>query len=521
VYVSDIFLRQLAQRGEELGIGTEASVDLFEKLPVPFGLVRYGVAPDHPAIKWIMGALEKTLDNPKIRLFSDVEFGKDITLGDLRARYDFVIFTTGAVADRPIALPGSTLPQVYGAAQFVEWYDGYPTGTRTWPLDAEQVAVIGGGNVAMDISRLLVKNPDDLLGTDIPSEVLSELRGNKLQDLHLFVRRGPAQAKFSVQELRELENLHGVQIVVEPSEFDIDAATREVASQDKLTRQMIDELDTVRDMAMKMAAGAGSGSGAAADAVTPDATTGASAHDGAWDAAGGGSASPAGAGAGVGAAAASAGVDFEGKPATRRYHIHFNANPVEILGENGSVVGLRVERTAVSAEGKMVGTGEFTDYPVGAVYHAVGYKPAEVAEIPYDSQRLTLRNVHGRIVNEPGVDEREQGQHGQPIAGLYSSGWAKRGPVGLIGSTKSDAMETVGNILDDLSASPTKGRTVPDEGADVHSIVALLESRGVNFLDFAGWKRLDAYERAEGAKVGREHIKVVDPELMRSVSRGE
>ena len=477
VYVSDIFLRQLSQCGEELGIGTEATVDLFEKLPVPFGLVRYGVAPDHPAIKWIMGALEKTLNNPKIRLFSDVEFGKDITLSEMRRHYDFVIFATGAVDDRPLTIPGADFPQVYGAAHFVEWYDGYPTGARQWPLDAAQVAVIGGGNVAMDISRLLVKNPDDLLGTDIPTEVLNELKSNKVQDLHLFIRRGPAQAKFSVQELRELENLRGVQIVVDPRDFDIDEATREVASQDKLTRQMLDELEVIRDMAATMAAGANE---------------------------------------------SDMGVDFEGNPATRRYFFHFYANPTEILGVNGQVEALRVERTAVSAEGSMEGTGEFVDYPVRAVYHAVGYKPAEVTEIPYDNQRLTLRNVGGRIVNEPGVQEREAGQPGVPMQGLYSTGWAKRGPVGLIGSTKSDAMETVGNILDDLAAASDKGRTADaDAVADDQAIVALLESRGVNFLDFEAWKRLDAYEHAEGAKVGREHIKVVDPELMRSVSRGE
>ena len=477
VYVSDIFLRQLAQRGEELGIGTEASVDLFEKLPVPFGLVRYGVAPDHPAIKWIMGALEKTLNNPKIRLFSDVEFGKDITLADLRQRYDFVIFSTGAVDDRPLVLPGANLPQVYGAARFVEWYDGYPTGVRTWPLDAETVAVIGGGNVAMDISRLLVKNADDLLGTDVPAAVVEGLRANKVRDLHLFVRRGPAQAKFSVQELRELENLRGVQIVVDPAEFEIDDATREVASQDKLTRQMLDELEVIRGMAEKMAAGSG---GSDSNAM---------------------------------------GVDFEGNPATRRYHFHFFSNPTQVLGENGAVSGLRVERTQVSAAGQMQSTGETTDYPVQAVYHAVGYKPAEVSEIPYDEQRLTLRNVGGRIVSEPGVEERESGQQGAPLTGLYSTGWAKRGPVGLIGSTKSDALETVGNILDDLAAAPNAGRVVADTDADEHSIVALLEERGVDFLDFAGWKNLDAYERAEGAKVGREHIKVTDPDLMRKVSR--
>ena len=157
VYSSDIFLRQLKKLGEELGLGTKARIDLFEKLPVPFGLVRYGVAPDHPSIKFIASALEKTLDNPDIHLYCDVEFGKDVTLDDLLARYDAVLFATGAVKDKPLNLPGADLEGVYGAAKFVEWYDGYPTGAREWPLTAENVAVIGGGNVAMDVARSAVR----------------------------------------------------------------------------------------------------------------------------------------------------------------------------------------------------------------------------------------------------------------------------------------------------------------------------------------------------------------------------
>ena len=157
VYSSDIFLRQLKKLGEELGLGTEARIDLFEKLPVPFGLVRYGVAPDHPSIKFIASALEKTLDNPNIHLYCDVEFGKDVTLDDLLARYDAVLFATGAVKDKPLNLPGADLEGVYGAAKFVEWYDGYPTGAREWPLTAENVAVIGGGNVAMDVTRSSIR----------------------------------------------------------------------------------------------------------------------------------------------------------------------------------------------------------------------------------------------------------------------------------------------------------------------------------------------------------------------------
>lgn len=157
VYSSDIFLRQLKKTGAELGLGENARIDLFEKLPVPFGLVRYGVAPDHPSIKFIADALEKTLDNPNIHLYCDVEFGKDVTLDELLARYDAVLFATGAVEDKPLGLPGADLDGVYGAAKFVEWYDGYPTGARTWPLEAEEVAVIGGGNVAMDATRTAVR----------------------------------------------------------------------------------------------------------------------------------------------------------------------------------------------------------------------------------------------------------------------------------------------------------------------------------------------------------------------------
>lgn len=253
VYSSDIFLRQLKKLGEELGLGTEARIDLFEKLPVPFGLVRYGVAPDHPSIKFIASALEKTLDNPNIHLYCDVEFGKDVTLDDLLARYDAVLFATGAVKDKPLNLPGADLEGVYGAAKFVEWYDGYPTGAREWPLTAENVAVIGGGNVAMDVARELMRNADDLkVKTDIPDNVYEGIGQNKAKVLHLFIRRGVAQAKFSVQELREMEKLPGVQLIINEDDFDLDDETIEVAGKDKLTRQMVEELFAIREMAEDM-----------------------------------------------------------------------------------------------------------------------------------------------------------------------------------------------------------------------------------------------------------------------------
>ena len=417
VYSSDIFLRQLKKLGEELGLGTKARIDLFEKLPVPFGLVRYGVAPDHPSIKFIASALEKTLDNPDIHLYCDVEFGKDVTLDDLLARYDAVLFATGAVKDKPLNLPGADLDGVYGAAKFVEWYDGYPTGAREWPLTAENVAVIGGGNVAMDVARELMRNADDLKAkTDIPDNVYEGIDNNKAKTLHLFIRRGVAQAKFSVQELREMEKLPGVQLIINEDD----------------------------------------------------------------------------------------------NPADRKYYVHFNSAPTEILGEDGKVKAIRVERTETGADGKMHRTGEFTDYPVEAVYHAIGYKPAEAPGITYDEHGAHLANANGdgRITTEAdGGEVRDR---------LYATGWAKRGPVGLIGSTKSDALAIVTNMLEDLAKAAEGGRVAEDR--DPESIDRLLESRGVSPIDFAGWKKVDAFERAEGAKEGREHKKVIEPDQMRELA---
>ncbi|WP_421775914.1 FAD-dependent oxidoreductase [Gardnerella sp. KA00288] len=448
VYSSDIFLRQLAKRGEELGLGTSARIDLFEKLPVPFGLVRYGVAPDHPSIKFIADALEKTLDNPNIHLYANVEFGKDITLEDLLQRYDAVLFATGAVEDRPLrGVPGADLDGVYGAAKFVEWYDGYPTSKRTWPLEAKEVAVIGGGNVAMDVARELLRDPDYLRAhTDIPDDVYEGLQKNQTQTLHLFIRRGVAQAKFSVQELREMEKLQGVQIIINEDDFELDDETIEVAGNDKLTRQMVEELFAIRDMAEDME------------------------DDG--------------------------NVDFEGNPANRRYVIHFNSAPVEILGEDGRVKAIRVERTVTSADGTMSRTGKFEDYSVQAVYHAIGYHPAEVTGIAYDEKRTLLANNDGRIVTSA--------ENGEVRERLYATGWAKRGPVGLIGSTKSDALLIVDRMLEDLAKF---GLIAEDRNEK--SIDELLKSRGVKAIDYAGWKRVDEYEREAGAKEQRARKKVV------------
>jgi ferredoxin--NADP+ reductase len=373
-----------------------------------------------------------------------------------------VVFATGAVADKPLLIPGKDLHGVFGAAKFVEWYDGYPTGAREWPLDAEQVAVIGGGNVGMDIARELMRNADDLKArTDIPDNVYEGIKGNKARELHMFIRRGVAQAKFSVQELRELEKLPGVQIIINEDDFDLDETTIEEAGKDKLTRQMVEELFAIREMAEDM---------------EDDGDT-----------------------------------DFEGNPADRKYYLHFNSAPTEILGENGEVRALRVERTETGADGIMRRTGEFEDYPVQAVYHAVGYKPASASGIAYDEARTVLANDGGRILTSAAA--------GEVVPRLYATGWAKRGPVGLIGSTKSEALLIVDNMLKDFVDDGKNGRVAVDR--DPESIDRLLAERGISPIDFAGWKKIDAFERSQGAAEGREHKKVIDSEQLRGLAHGE
>lgn len=202
IYAADIILKAEKQ--------FDVSIDLFDHLPAPYGLVRYGVAPDHPRIKGIITALRNVLDRGDIRLFGNVHFGRDLTLTDLKEHYHAVIFATGAVRDASLDIPGIDLPGSYGAADFVSWYDGHPDFPREWPLDHREVAVIGNGNVALDVARVLAKHAEDMRSTEIPVNVYEGLAASAVTDVHIFGRRGPAQVKFTPLELRELGELRDV-----------------------------------------------------------------------------------------------------------------------------------------------------------------------------------------------------------------------------------------------------------------------------------------------------------------------
>ena len=426
IYAADLIIK--AERKFDV------SIDLFDLLPAPYGLVRYGVAPDHPRIKGIIRALYEVLDRGDIRFFGNVKYGTDITLDELKSHYNAVIFATGAIKDADLNIPGVELDGSYGAADFVNWYDAHPDVSRTWPLNAKEVAVIGNGNVALDVARILAKHPADLLSTDIPENVYQGLLSSPVTDVHVFGRRGPAQVKFTPLELREACAIEGVDTIVYDEDFQYDAGSQDAIDSNNQTRVMVSTLEGIRGRE----------------------TTG----------------------------------------ATRRLHLHFFSSPAEILGTDGKVSGFRIERTQLDGHGGVTPTGEFREYPVQAVYRAVGYFGSELVEIPFDEKHGVISNRGGRVIDAAG----------NVVPGVYATGWIKRGPVGLIGHTKSDAMETIAWVIEDQDSwwQPAN----PDE----QSVVDLLESKNVKFLGWPEWLKVDATERSLGEAQGRERIKLVERE---------
>lgn len=439
IYAADALMKDFKNKDEEV------SIDLYEKLPAPFGLIRYGVAPDHPRIKGIITALHKVLDKPQIRLLGNLEFGKDFHMEDLQRHYHAVIFATGAIADRALNIPGNDLDGNYGAAEFVAWYDGHPDFPREWPLDAEKVAVVGVGNVGLDIARILAKTADELLPTEIPPNVYEGLKKNKALEVHVFGRRGPAQVKFTPMELKELDHSPNIEVIVDPEDIEYDKASEQARRESKITDQVatIIEKYAIRDVGNR----------------------------------------------------------------PHKLFIHLFQSPVEVLGENGKVVGLKTERTELDGNGDVRGTGRYHTWDVGAVYRAVGYLSDELPNVPFDTRAGVIPNQAGRVIDSSQTH----------IPGVYATGWIKRGPVGLIGHTKGDANETVECLVTDYNDQKLWNPEQPDSDA----VIQWLDSLKLPYTTWDGWYKLDAHEKSLGAQQGRERVKVVERETMIDASHGK
>jgi ferredoxin--NADP+ reductase len=342
IYTAEALIKQVAA----LAPAGTVRVDVLDQLPTPYGLVRYGVAPDHPSIRSIADYLRGVLEHPGVRFLGGVHLGDDVTRDDLLASYDAVVYATGAMRDRRMGIPGEDLPGSYAATDFVNWYCGHPdSSAEAFTLDAESVAVVGVGNVAVDVARILARDPATLRSTDIPQPVLDALMASKVREVHMIGRRGPAQAKFTTKELRELGELADVDIEVRPGEIDLDAfdptgQSAELASSDRRVRG---NLAVLRDWASR----------------------------------------PAGTGG-------------------RRLAIRFWLRPVEVAGPE-RVSGLTVERTRLDEQGRFTGTGEHETIPAQMVFRSVGYQSVPLDGVPFDENTATVPNAEGRVLGPDGA----------------------------------------------------------------------------------------------------------------------
>lgn len=371
--------------------GVEADVDLFDRLPTPFGLVRGGVAPDHQKIKNVIRVYNRTAQHERFRFFGNVEFGRDLTVEDLERHYDHIVYATGNESDRKMGIPGEDLAGVYSATEFVGWYNGHPDfQDRSFDLaSARRVAVVGNGNVAMDVTRVLVRSPDELAPTDITAESLAVLRESAVEEVVLLGRRGPAQAAFSPQEIKEIGSLDGVSLLVSEEAMDLD----------EISRTWLEE---------------GAARSAQRNVAYLTEVAGAEAGDG-----------------------------------DRLVSCRFLVSPIELVaGDDGSVDRVVIEHNELYASDdgtpRPRGTGQTETLDVDLVFKAVGYRGVPLPGVPFHERWGILPNDEGRLLTAP---------DGDVVPGQYVVGWAKRGPTGLIGTNSPDSTATVKKMLEDIDGA--------------------------------------------------------------------
>lgn len=364
------------------------SIDLIDRLPTPFGLVRGGVAPDHPKIKSVTRIFDRIATQPGFRFLGHVRVGEDVTVEELRERYDVLLLSYGAETDRLLGIPGEELAGSHAATEFVAWYNGHPDyAARQFDLTQREVAVIGIGNVAMDVARIMAKPTAELSATDLADHALTALANANVKTVHIVARRGPVQAACTTPELRELGELDGVDVIVDPRDLELDPASEaQLAAMED--RNPAKNLDVLREWASRERTGA-----------------------------------------------------------ERQVVFHFNASPVAISGSD-RVTGLKIVRNTLESDGrggvKAVPTDETRELPVGLVFRSVGYKGMPMPGVPFDERNGVVPNINGRVVDRAGSDT--------PEPGLYVAGWIKRGPQGIIGTNKLCASDTVTQILADAEA---------------------------------------------------------------------
>jgi ferredoxin--NADP+ reductase len=382
--------------------GPVVEVDMYDRLPTPFGLVRGGVAPDHQKIKAVTAAFDKIAAHSGFRFFGNVELGKHVAVEDLRRHYHQTIYCTGAQTDRRMGIPGEDLHGSHPATEFVAWYNGHPDyRDLSFDLSVERAAVIGVGNVAIDVARILCRTPDELARTDIAEHALEALRASRIREVYLLGRRGPAQAAFTNPEIKEVGELADADVTVPPAEAELDDATRAWLEKnpDRATAKKVDIIKSY------------------------------------------------------------AGRPRSGK--SRLLVLRFLVSPVAIVDDGrGRVAGLELVRNTLSPTPsgtlQAKATAERDSLPVGLVFRSVGYRGVPLPGVPFNEAWGVILNERGRVL-DPATKH--------PIVGEYTAGWIKRGPTGVIGTNKPDAAETVQAMLEDLADGRTLAPAEPTAAA--------------------------------------------------------
>lgn len=426
-------------------------IDMFDRLPTPFGLVRGGVAPDHQKIKSVVKVYEKVAADPRLRFFGNVKLGRDVHVEDLTAGYDQIVYAVGNESDRSMGIAGENLGGVHSATAFVGWYNGHPDFRNlTFDLEsARRVAVVGNGNVAMDVTRILAADPEELASTDIADHALEALRRSKVEEVLLLGRRGPAQAAFSPKEIEEVGALAGVDLVVSAGAMDFDDVTLRWLETDAPRAAK----RNVRYLSEQSQRGEG-------DQV-------------------------------------------------RKVRCQFLVSPVELVGEDEQLTAVRLQHNELYAADdgtpRPRATEDYSTEPAQLVFKAIGYRGVPIPGVPFHERWGIIPNRDGRVLD---------GADGAVVPGQYVVGWAKRGPTGLIGTNSPDSKLTVQAMLADLAGVDADELDAADDGRTAH----LLGQRGVDFVTYEDWQRLDRYEIEQGQAKGkvRDKLSSVD-EMMRVV----
>lgn len=418
----------------------DVHVDLFDRLPTPYGLVRFGVAPDHPKIKSVVKVYARGVEaaGDHFRMFGNVELGTDVTVEELRARYHAVILTIGAQTDRKLGIPGEDLAGIYAAREFVAWYNSHPDYVNArFELAGERAVVIGVGNVAIDVARILVSTRHELDATDISNTAEQAVTDSALDEVVILARRGPAQAAATPPELHEMTQMEAADLVIEPGDLALDEVTAALIEEGQLDSQSQRALAIMQREALPAA-----------------------------------------------------------RPGRKFIHMRFCVSPVAFHGtDRVEAVELVRNRLVRRADGSVAAqaTDERELIPCGTVFRSIGYAVAPVPGVPYDAERHRIPHALGQVLDADGV----------AVPGLFVAGWAKRGPSGVIGTNKPDAVETVHTLLSALAA----GELPEPAAADV---TELLNERDVRYVSYDQWKLLDELETHAGEVEGRPRVKFRD-----------